>query len=89
VKTTVSGRTINPVDQLCEESIEMEVTDSGKSSRYSTSCKFREVYPQEFLLLVEHCTSFAFIGWWNNWNLDEPLKADSRINRPIVLLRRN
>ena len=32
---------------------------------------------------------FEFVGWWNDWNLDQPLGATTdAIYRPITLLRR-
>jgi len=51
----------------------------------------RVIFPQEFLRIIEQTGNLEFIGWWNNWNLSEPLseiKDSKSIGRPIVLLRR-
>lgn len=88
VQTTVSWRTVDPIEQLSEETIDIDVKDGDVLSECSTSCTFRVMFPQEFLLLVHRCTDFQFVGWWNDWNLNQPLKPGIKINRPIVLLMR-
>lgn len=88
VKTTVRGRIVEPVEQLCEESISLEVTDKGRINKFSGTDLKRLIYPQEFLLFIQNCTKFEFIGWWNNWDLNDPLPSPDSIQRPIVLLRR-
>lgn len=88
VKTTVRDQIVEPVEQLCEESITLEVTEDGRTNQYSGKDLKRIIYPQEFLLFVRHCTDFEFIGWWDNWDLSDPLPSPKPIQRPIVLLRR-
>jgi SAM-dependent methyltransferase len=88
VKATVSGQIVDPVEQLYEETITLDVTEDGRSTRYGGTDAKRIVHPQEFLLLVRYCTDFEFVGWWNDWSLDDPLPGAKPINRPIVLLRR-
>ncbi|MEW6185232.1 MAG: class I SAM-dependent methyltransferase [Thermodesulfobacteriota bacterium] len=88
VQTTVNGKIVDPVEQIYEEAITLEVTDNRPKSTYKGVDYKRIIYPQEFLLMVEHKTEFEFIGWWNNWNLGDPLPSPNPITRPIVLLRR-
>jgi SAM-dependent methyltransferase len=88
VKASVVGRVIEPVQQIYEESITLEVTEDGRTSTYSGTDLKRIMYPQEFLLLIRHNTEFEFVGWWNEWNMNDPLPSGKPINRPIVLLRR-
>jgi SAM-dependent methyltransferase len=88
VKTTVQGRIVEPVEKLCKELITLEVTDNGLTGKYSGTDVKRIIYPQEFLLLIRHCTDFEFMGWWNNWSLNDPLPGPKPIQRPIMLLRR-
>jgi hypothetical protein len=45
-------------------------------------------FPQEFLELVEKHGKFEFLGWYNNFDLTQPLEKATRFNRPITLLRR-
>ena len=88
VKTTVSSKVINPVKQTFEETITLEVDDHGKRQTILEKDIKRAIYPQEFLCLVSSLKDFEFIGWWNNWDLNQPLEQTSKINRPITLVRR-
>jgi SAM-dependent methyltransferase len=88
LRVKVQGRIIEPVEQRYEETITLEVADNGQTTKYSGTDVKRIIYPQEFLLFIQHCTDFEFIGWWNNWSLNDPLPSPRPIQRPIVLLRR-
>ena len=89
VKTAVSSRDVDLVEQLFEETLVLEVDDHGQSYTFSGSDIRRAIYPQEFLLFIDSLAEFEFVGWWNNWNLDEPLDdIDAKTNRPIALVRR-
>ena len=88
VKTRYSARIINKVEQLYEESISVVVNDNGLEQEYTEYSIKKAIYPQEFLLLLRTRSDFDFIGWWNNWNLDNPLEGTEEISRPIILLRK-
>jgi SAM-dependent methyltransferase len=89
VQAKVNGRIVDPIEQVYEEVITLEVLDNGQRLMYKGVDHKRIIYPQEFLLLIEHRTEFEFIGWWNDWNLEDPLPSNKPITRPIVLLRRH
>lgn len=89
IQTSVVMKQTNKVEQLFEEQLEMKV-DNGEQVQllrsYSTK---KAIYPQEFLLLLKNIKQFEFLGWWNNWDLNDPISSDtSSIFRPIVLLRK-
>ncbi len=88
VKTAVSWKVINKVEQTFEETITLEVNDHGKNLNIVGKEIKRAIYPQEFLCFVSGFKHFEFVGWWNNWNLLQPLEQAEKIDRPIVLLRR-
>lgn len=88
IKTTVSWKAINRVEQTCEETIVLEVNDHGKQLRIAGIDIKRAIYPQEFLLFVSSLKHFEFVGWWNNWDLSQPLEQATKIGRPIALVRR-
>jgi len=88
VKTTVSWKVISRVEQAFEETILFEVNDNGKKMNITGKEPKRAIYPQEFLLLISQLADFEFVGWWNNWDLQKPLEEESKIDRPIALLRR-
>ncbi len=88
VKTKVSWKSVNPVEQTFEEAITLDVNDHGKHLTIIGKDIKRAIYPQEFLCIVSGIDDFEFVGWWNNWDLSQPLEKATKIDRPIALLRR-
>ena len=89
VKSCVKMRPTNYVEQLFEEQLDIEVEDASTFLSLSSYSIKRAVYPQEFLELIKNTNQFEFIGWWNNWDLDQPLTEKTQdVYRPITLLRR-
>lgn len=88
VQTTYRVKPVNPVEQIVEESLTMEVDDAGTQTILRETLLRRDIYPQEFLLLIASHTDFEFVGWWNNWDLTQPLDGTQPITRPIVVVRR-
>jgi len=88
VNTKVSWQSINPSRQTFRENITFRVDDHGRKLELVGEDIHRAVYPQEFLRFIELNGLFEFIGWWNNWNLDQPLENCREISRPIIVIRR-
>ena len=88
VKTNVSWKVVNRVAQTFEETIVLEVDDHGQKQRIVGTDIKKAIYPQEFLLLISSLRHLEFVGWWNNWNLSQPLEQTADISRPIILVRR-
>ncbi|RJP75137.1 MAG: class I SAM-dependent methyltransferase [Candidatus Abyssobacteria bacterium SURF_17] len=94
VKTSYTRRAIDAADHIFEEVIRLKVNDGDNELELEERNTKRAIYPQEFLFLTETMGLFEFMGWRNNWNLDEPLDErgaiphDKRIERPIVVIRR-
>lgn len=88
VKTTVSWRLISRTDQTFEETISQEVDDHGRRVDITGREIKRAIFPQEFLCIISAHPQFEFVGWWNNWNLSQPLEHADKIDRPIALVRR-
>jgi SAM-dependent methyltransferase len=74
--------------QTVRNTLTANIDDSGKLLKLDSEDVVRTIFPQEFRLLVESSKKFEFLGWWNNWKLEEPIREVTRITRPIVLLRR-
>lgn len=90
VTTCFSEKYIDAVKQLVKETITLEVEDHGIKHHLRESGIRRAIFPQEFVQIIEQ-TELEIVGWWNNWNLQEPLSEiedPESIERPIVLLRR-
>ncbi|MFC1572333.1 class I SAM-dependent methyltransferase [Candidatus Eisenbacteria bacterium] len=88
VKTTSQTHLIDPAEQIFEESLTLEVEDGGAMKVFRETFTARQVYPQEFLLLIAARSDFEFVGWWNNWDMSQPLDKTREISRPITVLRR-
>jgi len=88
VKTTVSWKALDRVEQTFEETIVLEVNDHGEKLNIVGTDIKRALYPQEFWFFISSHKHFEFVGWWNNWNLQEPLQQARKIARPIAVVRR-
>jgi SAM-dependent methyltransferase len=88
VKTTISWKVINRVEQTFEETITLEVNNHGEKLNIVGKDIKRAIYPQEFLCFVSGLKHFEFVGWWNNWDLRQSLEQASKVDRPIILIRR-
>jgi hypothetical protein len=88
VKTTAQTNLIDPVEQIVEESLTLEVEDGHAREVLRGTSIVRQLYPQEFLLFVAARSDFEFVGWWNNWDMTQPLDGKQEISRPITILRR-
>ena len=88
VKTTYQTKLVNPVEQVFEESLTLEVDDDGDKKVFRETALVRQIYPQEFLLFIAARNDFEFVGWWNNWDLTQTLIETQKVSRPITILRR-
>jgi len=88
VKTTVSWLLVSATNQTFKETITLEVDDDGRKLTLVGSEIKKAIYPQEFLCIIRNLKQFEFVGWWNNWNLSQPLEDVKEISRPIALVRR-
>jgi SAM-dependent methyltransferase len=88
VKTTYQLTPVNPVEQTVEETLTLEAEEAGAAVMLREVLLRREIYPQEFLLLMASRSDFEFVGWWNNWDLTQPLDGTQPINRPIIVVRK-
>jgi SAM-dependent methyltransferase len=88
VKTTFQTKLINPAEQFYQESITLDVIDNHEKMVFAEVSVQRRIYPQEFLLFIASRRDFEFMGWWNNWDLDQPAGEAKKITRPIIVLKR-
>jgi SAM-dependent methyltransferase len=88
VKTTFQTELINPAEQIYQETITLEVDDNNQKMLFEEVSLQRRLYPQEFLLYIASRSDFEFIGWWNNWDFDQPVEKTKQITRPIIILKR-
>ena len=78
----------NRATQVGHNLLKAHVTDKGREIRLESDHVTRAIYPQEFLLLVEKTRKFEFVGWWNHWDLKQPIEKARRTDNPITIIRR-
>ena len=79
----------NAAEQLYEENILFTIQDKGQQRTLLHRGLRRAIFPQEFVLAATKLHRFELLGWWNDWNLQEPLgEGRGEIVRPITVLRR-
>jgi len=88
VNVTYEENVLNMVEQKTLERITVEVIENGKTKVLQEETTFKVIFPQEFLELVNKNGKFEFLGWYNNFDLNQTLESATKINRPITLLRR-
>lgn len=88
VRTTYISTNVDRVQQTYRETVTLEVDDHGRHATLVETATKRAIYPQEFLLFIASRPDFEFVGWWNNWDLGQPLEDVSLITRPITVVRR-
>jgi SAM-dependent methyltransferase len=88
VKTRVDWSIADRVEQTLNETVTLDVDDHGRQYHFTETYVTRAIYPQEFLSLLAYLGTFEFIGWWNNWDLNQPLDGVQKFNRPITVIQR-
>ncbi len=88
VETLYTLTHLDRLEQTVEERVEVTAHEAGGARTFATSATKRVMYPQEFLHFIRHHPAFEFVGWWNDWDLDEPLDGAHPINRPLIVVRR-
>ena len=88
IQASYWSASVNRIEQVYEDTLHLEIEDGGRQFALEDKSLRRRVFPQEFLAFVRDRTRFEFIGWWNDWDLEQPITGDHGVDRPIVLLRR-
>ena len=89
VNTRYTTRLHNAAEQLYEENILFTIKEKGAERTLLHKGMRRAIFPQEFMLAATKLHNFEFVGWWNDWNLQQPLgEGRGEIVRPITVLRR-
>jgi hypothetical protein len=87
IKARISSKAIDKVNQLWEYRLNVDVQESGKEKHFESTDITKVIFPHEFLLLIERTKKFEFVGWWNNWNINEPIEKARKFERPLILVR--
>ena len=88
VESEFNIRLVDPVQQMYEEVWTVNVNDHGRKRNLQMIERNRAIFPKEFLTFVRSRTDFEFVGWWRDWDLNQPITDLSTPDRPVALLRR-
>jgi SAM-dependent methyltransferase len=88
VNVAWSTSAVNYIEQKVMNRLVIEVVEDKRTRVFKTEKMDKIVFPQEFLELVEKNGNFEFLGWYNNFDLAQPLGKATRFNRPMTVLRR-
>lgn len=80
---------VNFVEQKVLEQCTVEVIEDGETKVLKEETILKVIFPQEFLEMVNRNRQFEFIGWYNNFDLTQPLEKATKFSRPTTLLRRS
>jgi SAM-dependent methyltransferase len=85
VRTTYRAEITDAIAQTYDECLSYAVDDHGMKHVIAGRVPAKVFFPREFLSLVESSHAFEFVGWFNDFSLEAPLRADGR---HITILRR-
>lgn len=88
VNVTWTAVPTNYVEQKETEKMTIEALEKGKKKISMLEKTGKIIFPQEFLELVNKNARFEFLGWYNSFDLAQPLEKATRFNRPMTVLRR-
>lgn len=88
IRASYWSRSVNRIEQLYEDTLHLEIDDHGTHFALQDKSLRRRIFPQEFLAFVRDHTPFEFIGWWNDWDLAQPLTGEHGVDRPIIVVRK-
>ncbi|MCC6695284.1 MAG: class I SAM-dependent methyltransferase [Candidatus Hydrogenedentes bacterium] len=79
---------VNRVEQTYEDTIHLQIDERGVQRIVDDRAVRRRIFPQEFLAFIDRHPAFEFIGWWNDWDLNQPIDGSKPVNRPIIVIRK-
>jgi len=88
VKASYKSVSVNRAQQVYRETLTLEVDDHGRQMTFMEVALKRAIYPQEFLLFLDERPDFEFVGWWDDWDLEQPIDNAQTVTRPVIAVRR-
>lgn len=88
VQATYMSLSRNRAEQTYDETLLLNVNDNGKTLELKQEAVKRAIYPQEFLLFIASRPEFEFVGWWKDWDLEQPCEDAKAVNRNLAVVRR-
>ena len=77
VRMTYRAEIIDPVAQIYNEFVTLDVNDRGTVHKIESRVPTKIFFPQEFRCLVE-ASPFEFVGWFNDFDMKAPVTPEGR-----------
>ncbi|MEA2031801.1 MAG: class I SAM-dependent methyltransferase [candidate division Zixibacteria bacterium] len=74
--------------QMYEEEWTINVDDHGKHRKFRTVERNKAILPIEFVGFISQRLDFELVGWWKDWDFNQPIVQASEVTRPIAIVRR-
>jgi len=87
-KSRCRVRMLDKTQHIYEETWTMEIDEGGRKGQYRMVESNKANMPAEFLDFISGRTDFEFVGWWRDWDLDQPIGDFDQVIRPLAILRR-
>lgn len=80
--------TFDLVSGVAQVDIEMRVSENGHQQIIRDTAHERLLLPQELTLLIERSEMFQVVGWYGDFNLDQPLDKSPASRRAIAVMQK-
>jgi SAM-dependent methyltransferase len=88
IKASYWTRCVNRVEQIYEDALHLDIEDRGGQRVLEDRAVRRRMFPQEFRAYIAAHPLLEFVGWWNDWDLHQPIDGTAPVNRPIIVVRK-
>lgn len=88
VESRFAIKLLDSTRQMYEEIWTVHVNDHGRHRTLEMIERNKAILPGEFMKFLQARPDFEFVGWWKDWNLQEPIVSEADVSRPVALIRR-
>lgn len=73
---------------IANVTVEMHVNDNGKKTVVSDTAQERLMFPQEIVLMGELAKTLKVVGWYGDFDINQPLDSSPKSKRMIGVLQK-
>lgn len=88
VESDFDIRLLDQQENIYEETWRINVNDNGYKQTFKTVEVNKALLPEEFEEFISKRDDFEIVGWWKDWDLNQPLDNRNDLKRPFTLVRR-
>ena len=88
IESKFAIKLLDSASQTYEEVWTVNVNDRGRHRTFEMIERDKAILPGEFMKFLQTRRDFEFVGWWKDWDLQQPIASKADVSRPVVLIRR-